>query len=189
MYIIYIMKTLSFKKLQAFILSLALALSFSLSAQVGGWNPELVKDSQEALNNMIKATSKLQTFKSKAYGYVVFPKVTKAGVGIGGAAGSGAVFKKDVVVGSANLIQASIGFQLGGQQYSEVIFFENKKAFDNFINGKLKFGAQASAVAIKEGASIDAAYNDGVAVFTKTKGGLMYEASIGGQHFKYNPKE
>jgi lipid-binding SYLF domain-containing protein len=183
------MKTLQFKKLQAFILFLAFAISFSLSAQVGGWNPELVKDSKEALNNMIKANPKLKTFKSKAYGYVVFPKVTKAGVGIGGAAGSGVVFKNGSVVGSANLKQASIGFQLGGQQYSEVIFFENKKAFDNFSNGKLKFDAQASAVAIKEGASIDAAYNDGVAVFTKTKGGLMYEASIGGQHFKFKPKK
>lgn len=183
------MKTLQFKKLQALILSLGLALSFSLSAQVGGWNPELVKDSNDALNDMIKATSKLQTFKSKAYGYVVFPKVTKAGVGIGGAAGNGVVFKNDVVVGSANLKQATIGFQLGGQQYSEVIFFENKKAFDNFTNGKLKFDAQASAVAIKEGASIDVAYNEGVAVFTKTKGGLMFEASIGGQHFNYKPKK
>jgi len=183
------MKTLQFKKLQALILFLGFMISFSLSAQVGGWNPELVKDSQEALNKMIKTTSKLQTFKSKAYGYVVFPKVTKAGVGIGGAAGRGAVFKNDVVVGSANLKQASIGFQLGGQQYSEVIFFENKKAYDNFINGKLKFDAQASAVAITEGASIDVAYNEGVAVFTKTKGGLMFEASIGGQHFKFKPKK
>ena len=183
------MKILQYKKLQALILTLGLALSFNLNAQVGGWNPELVKDSQEALTNMIKATSKLQTFKSESYGYVVFPRVTKAGVGIGGAAGSGAVFKNDVVVGSANLKQASIGFQLGGQQYSEVIFFENKKAFDNFTNGKLKFDAQASAVAIKEGASIDVAYNDGVAVFTKTKGGLMFEASIGGQHFKFKPKK
>jgi lipid-binding SYLF domain-containing protein len=183
------MKTLQFKKLQVLIMSLGLALSFSLSAQVGGWNPELVKDSKEALNNMIKATSKLQAFKSKAYGYVVFPKVTKAGIGIGGAAGRGIVFKNYIVVGSANLKQASIGLQLGGQQYSEVIFFESKKAFDNFTNGKLKFGAQASAVAIKEGASVNAAYNDGVAVFTKTKGGLMYEASIGGQHFKFKPKK
>ena len=183
------MKTLHFKKLQAPIIFFAFVISFSLNAQVGGWNPELVKDSKEALNEMVAKTPKLKTFKSKAYGYVVFPKVTKAGVGIGGAAGRGAVFKNHVVVGSSNLKQASIGFQLGGQQYSEVIFFENKKAFDNFTNGKLKFGAQASAVAITEGASVDAAYNDGVAVFTKTKGGLMYEASIGGQHFKFKPKK
>ena len=69
------------------------------------------------------------------------------------------------------------------------MFFENKKAYDNFINGELKFDAQASAVAITAGVSIDAAYQDGVAVFTRTKGGLMYQASIGGQHFKYEPKE
>jgi lipid-binding SYLF domain-containing protein len=138
---------------------------------------------------MINDNPKLQTFVDKAYGYVVFPRVTKAGVGIGGAAGTGIVFKNHVDVGSSKLKQASIGLQLGGEQYSEAIFFENKKGYDNFINGKLKFDAQASAVAITAGASIDAAYQDGVAVFTRTKGGLMYQASIGGQHFKYQPKE
>ena len=98
---------------------------------------------------MIKETPKLRTFYNKAYAYAVFPKVTKAGIGIGGAAGRGTVFKNHQVVGSSSLKQASIGFQLGGQQYSEVIFFENKKAYDHFINGNLKFDAQASAVAIK----------------------------------------
>jgi len=127
-------------------------------------------------------------FFKKSYGYAVFPKVTKVGIGIGGAAGRGTVFKNHIVVGSSSLKQASIGLQLGGQQYSEVIFFENKKAYNHFINGKLKFDAQASAVAITVGASIDVAYHNGVAVFTRTKGGLMYEASIGGQHFKYKPK-
>jgi len=164
-----------------------LIFSFNLNAQVGGWNPELVKDSKEALNEMIQKSPKLLNFKNKAYGYAVFPKITKAGIGIGAAAGSGTVFKNDEVVGSSNLKQASVGLQLGGQQYSEVIFFENKKSFEHFTNGKLKFDAQASAVAITEGASIDAAYHEGVAVFTRTKGGLMYEASIGGQHFKYKP--
>lgn len=182
------MRALHIIKSRIFIFLTALILCFSLSAQVGGWNPELVQDSKKALNEMIVKTPKLKTFKSKAFGYVVFPKVTKAGIGIGAAAGRGTVFKNGIVIGSASLKQASIGLQLGGQQYSEVIFFENKKSFDHFTNNKLKFGAQASAVAIKEGASIDAAYIDGVAVFTKTKGGLMYEASIGGQHFKYKPK-
>ena len=182
------MSTSLIHKSHLFIILLSLALSFSLNAQVGGWNPDLVKDSQEALSTMLKDTPKLNSFYNKAYGYVVFPKVTKAGIGIGGAAGRGIVFKGQQVIGSANLKQASVGLQSGGQQYSEVIFFENKKSFDNFTNGKLKFGAQASAVALKEGASIDAAYNEGVAVFTKTKGGLMYEASIGGQHFKYKEK-
>lgn len=163
--------------------------AFSLHAQVGGWNPELVEDSKEALHKMIQQSPKLINFKNKAYGYAVFPRITKAGIGIGGAAGRGTVFKNHVVVGSSNLKQASVGLQLGGQQYSEVIFFENKKSFDHFTNGKLKFDAQASAVAITEGASIDAAYHEGVAVFTRTKGGLMYEASIGGQHFKFKPKK
>jgi len=138
---------------------------------------------------MIEETPRLQTFKDKAYGYAVFPRVTKAEIWIGGAAGRGIVFRNHQDIGWSSLKQASIGLQLGGEQYSEAIFFKNKKAYDNFINGELKFDAQASAVAITAGASIDAAYQDGVAVFTRTKGGLMYQASIGGQHFKYEPKE
>ena len=161
--------------------------TMGMSAQVGGWNPEMEKEAAEALEAMIANTPKLKTFKEQAYGYAVFPKVTKAGVGIGGAVGNGLVYKQGVLVGSSKLKQASVGLQLGGQQYSEVIFFKDKEAFENFTNEKLKFDAQASAVAITEGASIDVAYNDGVAVFTRTRGGLMYEASIGGQQFSFEP--
>ncbi len=156
-------------------------------AQTGGWNPKLKEDADAALSKMIESTPKLETFKNEAYGYVVFPKVTKAGIGIGGAAGKGIVYKDHVPVGNSKLKQASIGLQLGGQQYSEVIFFKDKEAFEKFTNGNLKFDAQASAVAITEGASADLSYSGGVAVFTQTKGGLMYEASIGGQHFTYKP--
>ena len=163
--------------------------SIGTIAQVGGWNPKLEEEANAALSLMIEKTPKLKVFKTKAYGYVVFPKITKAGIGIGGAAGNGIVYQNNNVVGSSKLKQASIGLQLGGQQYSEVIFFETKEAFEHFTNGNLKFDAQASAVAIKEGASINMAYKDGVAVFTRTKGGLMYEASIGGQHFKYKAKK
>lgn len=162
--------------------------SMNIMAQVGGWNPELVKDSKAALDKMIEKTPKLQTLYDESYGYAVFPTVTKGGIGIGGAVGKGVVYQNHEIVGSSQLKQASYGLQLGGQQYSEVIFFENKDAYDRFLNGKLKFDAQASAVALKSGASIDAAYADGVAVFTNTKGGLMYEASIGGQHFSHKPK-
>ncbi|MBT8236998.1 MAG: hypothetical protein KJO04_12445, partial [Bacteroidia bacterium] len=136
-----------------------------LHAQIGGWNPEMEKDVEEALASMIQRTPKLQVFKDKAHGYAVFPKVTKAGVGIGGAAGRGIVYKGGEIVGASKLKQGSIGLQLGGQQYSEVIFFKDQEAFENFTNGNLKFDAQASAVALDEGASIDAAYNEGVAVF------------------------
>lgn len=169
------------------VLLLNLVFIYTTSAQVGGWKPELEKDSKEALSQMLEDSPKLEAFKQKAYGYAIFPKVTKAGLGIGGAAGRGIVYKGNNAVGSSKLKQASIGLQAGGQQYSEVIFFENKEAFDRFRSGKLKFDAQASAVAITEGASADMAYSSGVAVFTRIKGGLMYEASIGGQHFTFDP--
>ena len=166
---------------------LFVSLASYLQAQVGGWNPEMEKDAEAALASMIESTSRLQVFKDKAYGYAVFPKVTKAGVGIGGAAGRGIVYKSGEIVGSSKLKQGSIGLQIGGQQYSEVIFFKDQEAYENFTNGNLKFDAQASAVALDEGASIDAAYNDGVAVFTQIIGGLMVEASVGGQHFAFDP--
>lgn len=153
------------------LLLLFLTCGLYLQAQVGGWNPEMEKDAEAALASMIENTSKLQVFKDKAYGYAVYPKVTKAGVGIGGAAGKGVVYKAGGIVGASKLKQGSIGLQIGGQQYSEVIFFKDQEAFENFTNGNLKFDAQASAVALDEGASIDAAYNEGVAVFTQIIGG------------------
>ena len=162
-----------------------LALTNVSFAQIGGWNPELVSESNKAMTGMIEEAPKLQSFHDKAYGYAIFPKVTKAGLAIGGAAGNGIVYENKEIIGSSKLKQASFGLQAGGQQYSEVIFFENKESLDRFTNGNLKFGAQASAVAITEGASVDVAYQNGVAVFTHVKGGLMFEASLGGQHFKY----
>jgi lipid-binding SYLF domain-containing protein len=174
-----------FRKLM-FIL-FVLGLSLGTYAQVGAWNPELENESRQAMNDMIKDAPKLQSFYDAAYGMAVFPKITKAGLGIGGAGGKGIVYKNKEIIGSAKLRQASFGLQAGGQQYSEVIFFENKESLDRFTNGNLKFDAQASAVAITEGASVDVAYQNGVAVFTRVQGGLMFEASIGGQHFKYEP--
>jgi lipid-binding SYLF domain-containing protein len=150
-----------------------------------GWNPELVKDSEEAIETMLTKSPDLKTYLDESYGYAIFPKVTKGAViTFGAAAGKGIVYRDNEIVSYSHLKQASLGFQLGGQQYSEVIFFENKEAFDKFMNEKLKFDAQVSAVAIKYGVSLDAAYAGGVAIFTHAKGGLMYEASLGGQHFK-----
>lgn len=168
-----------------FMVFLFMMFNLSVYSQVGAWNPELQKEAKEALQEMIGKNQKLQSYVDNAYGYAVFPKITKAGLGIGGAAGSGVVYQSNQAIGSSKLKQASFGLQAGGQQYSEVIFFENKETFDHFTNGNLKFDAQASAVAITAGASIDAAYKNGVAVFTYTIGGLMYEASIGGQHFTF----
>lgn len=183
------MKTVQLKKGKIITVVLAFIISITMNAQVGSWNPELTKDSNEALQTMIQKKPKLESFYNKSYGYVVFPKITKAGFGVGGAMGKGIVFKNHEVVGLSKLKQASFGLQFGGQQYREIIFFENQASFLKFTNGKLKFDGQASAVALKKGVSIDVAYQDGVAVFTMTKGGLMYEASIGGQHFKYKSKK
>lgn len=182
------MNLLHFKKSDLVVLFLSLSLSYTVSAQVGGWNAELSKESDETLKKMTETTPKLQTFADKAYGYVVFPKVTKAGLIIGGAGAKGMVYKNKTAVGESGLKQATIGLQAGGQQYSEIIFFENKESFDHFTNGRLKFDGQASAIALKKGVSLDIAYKDGVAVFTQAIGGLMFEASLGGQHFTYKPK-
>ena len=124
---------------------------------------------------------------SNAYGYVIYPNVGKGGIGIGGAAGNGVVWEQGNMIGMAKLTQVSIGFQWGGQAYREVIFFESKKEMDRFKENKVELSAQASAVAVTAGASADAKYVDGVMVFTMQKGGLMYEASVGGQKFKFNP--
>ena len=128
-----------------------------------------------------------KTFRD-AYGYAIFPTIGKGAVGIGGAYGRGLVFEKGRKIGYCDMSQGTIGLQLGGQAYSEVILFEDKGALDNFTSGEFEFSAQASAVAATAGASTTADYSDGVMVFTIAKGGLMYEASIGGQKFDYEPK-
>ena len=185
-----IMNTLTKKLNYLTIIIFTLTMGTAMHAQeeIGGWNPELKKEAKTMLDEMITANPGLKTYLNKSYGYAVIPKVTKAALGIGGAGGKGVVYQGSKVTGQATISQATVGLQAGGQQYSEVIFFENKAAYDNFINNKLKFDAQATAVALDKGASVDVAYKDGVAVFTKAIGGLMFEASLGGQHFKFKPK-
>ena len=112
----------------------------------------------------------------------------KGGIGIGGAHGKGLVIRGDTTMANTSLSQLTIGFQLGGQVYSQYILFKDKTAFDQFARGNFEMGAQVSAVAITAGASADANYDSGVAVFTIAEGGLMYEATVGGQKFKYKAK-
>ncbi len=137
---------------------------------------------------MIKAKKSDPTLKrwfEEAHAYAVFPSVGKAGIAIGGAYGKGLVIQDDEVLGRTSLTQVTIGLQLGGQVYAEYIFFKDKTALNNFRRGNFEMGAQVSAVAVTAGASADTSYNSGVAVFTKATGGLMFEASVGGQKFKY----
>jgi lipid-binding SYLF domain-containing protein len=147
---------------------------------------KIIADSNTSKAEFIKTDHLMKSIFNNAYGYVIFPNVGKGGIGVGGAAGNGAVYEKNNLVGMAKLSQLSIGFQAGGQAYREVIFFDSKKAMDRFKESKYEFSAQVSAVAVKAGASGNAKYTDGVMVFTMQKGGLMYEASVGGQKFKFN---
>ena len=147
---------------------------------------KIIVDSETAKTEFIKSDPLMKALFEKAYGYVIFPNVGKGGFGIGGAAGNGVVYEQNKRVGMAKLSQVSIGFQAGGQAYREVIFFESKNEMDRFKESRFEFSAQASAVAATEGASANVKYTNGVMVFTMQKGGLMYEASVGGQKFKFN---
>jgi lipid-binding SYLF domain-containing protein len=144
-----------------------------------------------------------------SYGYALFPSIGKGGMGIGGAHGKGRVYVKGKQVGTTSMTQLTIGLQLGGQVYSQIIFFEDERAFKDFSSGNFEFGAQATAVAItaaagaqtstgggtsagasggkNDASTVSAGYNKGMAIFTVAKGGLMYEASVGGQKFSYDP--
>jgi lipid-binding SYLF domain-containing protein len=147
---------------------------------------KIIADSHTAKAEFIKKDPLMKAIFDKAYGYTIFPNVGKGGLGVGGAAGNGVVYEHHKLIGMAKLTQLSIGFQAGGQAYREVIFFESKKEMDRFKESKFEFSAQVSAVAVTEGASANVKYTNGVMVFTMQKGGLMYEASIGGQKFKFN---
>lgn len=147
----------------------------------------IVEDSKKAKAAFIKADGLIKNLFENSYGYVIFPNVGKGAVGVGGAAGTGAVYERGKYIGGAKMVQVSAGFQFGGQAYREVIFFENKEALDRFKSDKLEFAGQFSAIAVKEGASADVKYRDGVMVFTQGKDGLMLEAALGGQKFNYTP--
>ena len=147
------------------------------------------EDVQEVIKKFEEGDPGMQAWFREAHGYAVFPSVGKGGIGIGGAHGKGLVYEQRQLVGKTTLTEVTVGFQLGGQAFSEVIFFKDKTAFDDFTRENFEFGAQVSAVALTAGASADLAYNGGVAVVTATKGGLMYEASVGGQKFSYEKIE
>ena len=159
---------------------------------------------------VFKKSEVVQPFFKNAYGYAVFPTVGKAGIGIGGSYGTGQVYQGGKVTGEVSLIKGSIGWQLGAQAFSQMIFLKDKRAYDEFTSGDFEFDATASAVAITAGAQAKAGtegatagvsagpatgaqakvnYHKGMAVFVHAKGGLMYEASIGGQKFTFKPKK
>lgn len=167
----------------------------------------LSDDYQNTVDVFMKS-DQVKPFFKDAYGYAVFPNVGKGGVGVGGAYGKGQVYAQEKLTGTSSLVKVTVGFQLGGQVFSEIVFFQDKRAYDEFTGGNFEFDATASAVAITAGAQAQAGtggasagasagpatgvqaaakYNKGMAIFVHAKGGLMYEAAIGGQKFSFEP--
>ncbi len=165
-------------------------------------------DSNENAVSVFQKSSAVQPYFSTAYGYAVFPVVYKGAIIVGGGFGGGKVYKKDAATGTASLAQITVGFQLGGQVFSEIVFFEDERAYNEFTRGGFEFDVNASAVAITAGAQAKAGtmgttagasagpatgtqasnhYRKGMAVFVHTKGGLMFEFSVGGQRFDFKP--
>jgi len=158
---------------------------------------------------LFKNAGESADFFQKSYAYAVFPTIGKAGLGIGGAGGTGRVYEKGNYVGDVSMSQISVGFQAGGQAYSQIVFLQDKRSFDEFTSGEFAFGAGVGAIAITASASASAGttgataaasggkrdattagnYYKGMAVFTIAKGGLMYEASLAGQKYSYKPRK
>lgn len=158
---------------------------FSVYSQKGSRDKIVIQDSKTAKTAFINTDGLMKSLFINAYGYALFPSIGKGALGVGAALGNGAVYEQGRLIGMAKMTQLTIGFQGGGQVYREVIFFEHREDLERFKANKIEFSAQASAVAANAGASGNAKYKDGVLIFTQTKGGLMYEASIGGQKFNY----
>ena len=173
-------------------------MAFAVPAQADKWTDTI---------DLFKNAGESREFFGKSYGYAVFPTVGKAGLGIGGAYGEGRVYRSGVAVGRTKFSQLSIGWQAGAEGYSEIVFFQDKRAFDEFTSGNFELGANVSAVVITAAASGTATttgstatasggkkdamtagkYDKGTAIFVISKGGLMYEASVAGQKFSYKP--
>ena len=167
--------------------ALLLSLAMGLSATTMKAEDDLQGESKEAVANFLKTDPSLQKFIDKSSAYAIFPSVGKGGLVVGGAHGKGLLYEKGAVTGQTSMTQASFGAQAGGQSFAEIIFFESPKAVSDFKTGKFEMSADVSAVAAAQGAAKSADYKNGVAVFTLPKKGLMVQASIGGQKFKFEP--
>jgi lipid-binding SYLF domain-containing protein len=183
--------------------SLLFAMSLLLAAAMA---PAHADDYADTIA-VFKKASQSKSYFSRSHGYAVFPTVGKGGVVVGAAYGKGRVYERGRVIGDVSMTKLSVGAQLGGQAFSEIIFFEDKRALDEFTKGEFELGAEASAVAITAGASAEVGtggttagksitpgkaevfggYRKGMAIFTIAKGGLMYEAAVAGQKFDFKP--
>ena len=184
------------------------ALAASLVACGWAWEQPVWADEYDDTVALFKKSEQTGKIFSTAYGYAVFPKILKAAIGVGGAHGNGRVYEQGKWIGDSTMNQLSIGFQMGGEGFAQMIFFENKAALDKFTSGNFEFGAEASAVALTAGAGAQAgttgagagasvtknqaataaSYVNGMAIFTIVRGGLMYEVSVAGQKYSFKKR-
>ncbi len=154
------------------------------------WNPfrherSGEENAQLLIKKMLEIDSSLQKVFDSAAGWAVFPKISKVGIGVGGAHGYGRVYEKGRFVGTSEMTQVSVGFQLGAQVYGEIIFFQDAGTMERFKSGHFAFGANVGAVVIDKGAAGEAGFKDGTLVVVRPHKGLMYEATLAGQEFTY----
>lgn len=150
---------------------------------------EIIEDAERAKEEFRERNPNIENLYEVSAGYAIFPNVGKGAYILGGAAGNGVVYENDEIVGFAELRQVDVGLQLGGQAFSQIIFFETQEDLMEFKEGNLEFGGNASAVIIEEGRAESINFNDGIAVATMPKAGAMLEISIGGQKFNYGSIE
>ncbi|MGM0601108.1 MAG: YSC84-related protein [Candidatus Rifleibacteriota bacterium] len=179
----------------SFLILFAVCFCLVLSSASAGWNPfrrNYKRSGEENVQLLIKKIKKIDPDIKKifenAVGWAVFPEIGKAGVGIGGASGNGRVYRKGEFIGTTTMTQISVGFQLGGQIYSEIIFFQDDNTLNKFKDGKFELGANVSAVIVDEGVAKTLGFKDGTIVLVMPKKGLMYEATVSGQKFTFQAK-
>lgn len=163
-------------------------LTFAAATVVQATEPkiaDLQKKSSSAIATFKRLDPEISKWIDGAAGYAIFPKVAKGGFVFGGAGGSGLVYKKDKLIGSVRLSQVTVGAQIGGQSFAELILFETEETLERFKESRLEMSAQATAVAASDGEAKNARYTQGVAIFTFPHTGLMAEASVGGQKFDF----
>jgi lipid-binding SYLF domain-containing protein len=169
-------------------IAIAVGLAFSATAWAADPAPkEVLKDAKQTLEVLKKADPEITQTLSDAAAYAVFPSISKGAAVVGAAGGTGVLYEKGKPTGLVKMNQLSVGAQLGAQSYSEVLVLQDPQTLTNFKKGQFSLSAEASAVALQRGASRNAEYREGVKIFTFSQSGLMFDASVGGQRFKYTP--
>ncbi|MEI6756586.1 MAG: hypothetical protein FDX18_03505 [Chlorobium sp.] len=175
------------KFMRVFALALLFAAVFAGTARAG-WDPADEDRAKDAVEYFKKNVPSLDRFFERAYGFAVFADVYKGGFMIlGGGHGNGFVYEQNKLVGHSTITQLNVGPQLGGQSFSEIIFFKGQEDLDNFKKGNYELNAQVTAIIVSAGMATNTDFSNGVAVFVLPKAGVMAEATVGGQKFSYRP--